>query len=53
MRGGGWRGLLPVIGDTLMMYLLQHSSMFVAIGGSSNGNYLQVCGRPIGEVGAP
>eukprot|EP00798_Chlamydomonas_sp_ICE-L_P023536 gene23536-9060_t len=45
----GWQALLAIVGDMLMLHLLQHSTIFVSIS-SMRCNYLQVTGRPIAEV---
>lgn len=47
LLGPAWGLLLAQIGDSLMLYLLMHSSIFVQMG---NGCYLQVTGQPISKV---
>lgn len=42
-----WQLLLARIGDELMLHLLQHTSIFLPIGGC---NVLQATGRPVTEV---
>ena len=50
LQGPAWGMLLACIGDTLMLYLLTHSSIFVQM---ANGCYLQVTGQPINKVRPP
>ncbi|KAK9817956.1 hypothetical protein WJX72_004857 [[Myrmecia] bisecta] len=47
LRDGPWPLLLSRIGDSLMLYLLMHVSIFLPL---ANGCYLQVAGTPIGKV---
>ena len=42
-----WGLLLAWIGDSLMLHLLVHASIFVQL---PNGCYLQVTGQPINKV---
>lgn len=42
-----WCKLLQCIGDSLMVHLLLHTSIFVPLG---NSNFLQLTGRPVFEV---
>lgn len=50
LQGPAWGMLLATIGDSLMLYLLTHSSIFVQM---ANGCYLQVTGQPINKVQPP
>ncbi|KAK9843117.1 hypothetical protein WJX74_007218 [Apatococcus lobatus] len=47
LQGPAWGMLLACIGDTLMLYLLIHSSIFMQM---ANGCYLQITGQPINKV---
>lgn len=47
LQGPGWRALLGRVGDTLMLHLLLHCSVFLPL---PNNSYLQVAGPPIHEV---
>ncbi|KAK9848089.1 hypothetical protein WJX84_003693 [Apatococcus fuscideae] len=47
LLGPAWGLLLSCIGDSLLLYLLLHSSIFVQM---ANGCYLQVSGQPISRV---
>ena len=47
LKGEPWQLLLSRIGDTLMLYLLMHTSLFLPL---PNGCFLQVTGPPIAEV---
>ena len=47
LLGSAWGLLLAHIGDSLMLYLLIHSSIFIQM---ANGCYLQVTGQPINKV---
>ncbi|BDA46320.1 probable telomerase reverse transcriptase [Coccomyxa sp. Obi] len=47
LKGEPWQLLLSRIGDTLMLYLLMHTSLFLPL---PNGCFLQVTGSPIAEV---
>ncbi|GAX76318.1 hypothetical protein CEUSTIGMA_g3764.t1 [Chlamydomonas eustigma] len=44
-----WKDLLSIIGDSLMLYLLQYTAIFVPLQGG-NHNYVQAAGRPISET---
>lgn len=47
LKGPAWQLLLSRIGDSLMLYLLMHVSIFLPM---SNGCYLQVTGTPATQV---
>jgi hypothetical protein len=44
-----WQQLLARIGDTLMLHLLLHTSIFLPL---PNNSFLQVVGKPMHEVWA-
>ncbi len=44
-----WPLLLSRLGDTLMLYLLLHASIFVSL---PNGCYLQASGPPVAQASA-
>jgi len=48
LQGPEWCQLLERIGDTLMLHLLLHCSIFLPL---RNNSFLQVAGPPIHEVG--
>ena len=47
LKGEAWQLLLSRIGDTLMLFLLMHTSLFLPL---PNGCFLQVTGASIAEV---
>jgi telomerase reverse transcriptase len=47
LKSDAWQLLLSRIGDTLMLYLLMHTSLFLPM---PNGCFLQVTGRPVAYV---
>lgn len=47
LQGPEWQLLLQRIGDSLMIFLLLHCSIFLPL---PNNSYLQVAGPPIHEV---
>ena len=47
LQGEAWQLLLSRIGDTLMLFLLMHTSLFLPL---PNGCFLQVTGASIAEV---
>lgn len=47
LKGEAWQLLLSRIGDTLMLFLLMHTSLFLPL---PNGCFLQVTGESIAEV---
>ena len=47
LTGPAWQLLLSRIGDSLMLYLLMHATMFASL---PNGCYLQLSGMPASQV---